>query len=728
MSRRSVPWIVLVSFLVAPSARSEGLPIDRGVGRRIADFTLRDTAGKEVRLYDFAGKKAVVVVFIGSGCPLSDLYLPGLAELARKYEKSGVAFLAVDSNAGEEAARVADHAKKHGVSFPVLMDQGNAVADSLLAERTCEALVMDGRAILRYRGAIDDQYTQKARKARPEKTYLVDALDAVIAGQKVKTAATPVAGCPIERVEVATKGITGPKVRASTPAPETSSSDQKRIDVGKVSYAADVAPIVQRKCQECHRPGQVGPFPLLDYEQARRRAKAIREVVEQRRMPPWLADPRYSHFSNDRSLSPRERATLLAWVDQGAPSGDLKDVPPPKEFAEGWEIGKPDYVFKMPEPYTVAARGVLPYQYFRVPTGFKEDTWIQAAEARPGDRSVVHHILVAIDDHSVESRTLDGADGFFVAYAPGDVPVIYPKGTAKLVPAGSDLIFQVHYTPMGRVKVDCSSVALVVAKGPVEHKATTVGIAQRSFAIPAGNDNYPVASSFTFPCGAQVLSFFPHMHLRGKSFQYTASYPDGHNEVLLSVPAYDFGWQSVYRLAEPKRVPKGTRIECLAHFDNSAKNPANPDPTTTVRWGEQTFEEMMIGYLDCVAEAPAEKEPARERPVSTVKPLGTWKATLGNASAEIKITDDSFDIALSIPPNRIGFEADCTTTKDGVLYARIRKIKDGSGLQLDDVFSFRYEVTGDSLQISSWKGSGFVAQGVILEGKYTRVPAKPKAK
>jgi peroxiredoxin len=727
MSRLTVPSIlvVLIALAVAPAVRSEELPIDRGVGQGVANFTLRDTTGKEMQLYAYEGKKAVVIVFIGVGCPVSDLYLPRLAEMARKYEKSGVAFLAIDSNSGEEAAKVAEHAKKHGVTFPVLMDPRNVVADALLARRTCEAMVIDGRAVLRYRGAIDDQYTQKARKNHAEKNYLVDALDAVVAGKKVDATATVVAGCPIERGEApVVNKITGPRVRASTPAPE---AELKPIDVGKVNYAADVAPIVQRRCQECHRPGQVGPFSLMDYDQVRRRAKAIREVVEQRRMPPWHADPRYGHFSNDRSLSPRERAVILAWVDQGSPAGDPMDAPKAAAFADGWEIGKPDYVFKMPRPYKVAAEGVLAYQYFRVPTNFKEDTWIQAAEARPGDRSVVHHILVSIDDQH-DDHANDAAEGFFVAYAPGDVPVVYPKGTAKLIPAGSDLIFQVHYTPIGQEKVDCSSVGLVVAKGPVEHKAITLGIAQRSFAIPPGADNHPVEAGYTFTKETQLLSFFPHMHLRGKSFQYTAAYPDGRSEVLLSVPAYDFGWQSVYRLTEPKQLPRGTRIQCLAHFDNSTKNPANPDPTMTVRWGEQTFEEMMIGYLDCVPTASAEKEPVRERPVFTAKPFGTWKATMGNATAVIKISEDSFDLGLSMPLNRIGFEADSSTTKDGVLYGRLRKIKAGSGPQIDDVFSFRYEVTGDTLQISSWKGSGYVAQGVILEGKYTRVADKPPTK
>jgi hypothetical protein len=218
------------------------------------------------------------------------------------------------------------------------------------------------------------------------------------------------------------------------------------------------------------------------------------------------------------------------------------------------------------------------------------------------------------------------------------------------------------------------------------------------------------------------------MHLRGKSFQYTAHYPDGKSEVLLSVPAYDFGWQSVYRLSEPKRLPKGTRIDCLAHFDNSTKNPANPDATKTVRWGEQTFEEMMIGYFDCVLDPAAEKAPHRERTTTATRPVGVWKSGLGQPNAEIKVTEEGFELTLSMPPNRLAFEADCTTTKDGTLYGRVRKLKVGNGPVPDDVFGFQYEVQGDSMKISGWKGSGVMAQGVILEGTYTRSADKAKTK
>ncbi len=339
----------------------------------------------------------------------------------------------------------------------------------------------------------------------------------------------------------------------------------------------------------------------------------IREVVDERRMPPWHADPRYGHFKNDRSLTPQERATLLAWVDQDSPLGDPAAIPAARVFPEGWMIGTPDAVFEIPEPQVVPAQGTVEYVHVRVPTLFKEDVWVQAAEARPGDRSVVHHIIVYVDDHKLSGGGGPGGrlgrpDAHLCGYAPGDNPSVYPEGSAKKVAAGSDLLFQIHYTPTGTRKTDRSKVGLIFSKTPVEHRAYTLGIAQPRFQIPPGADNHPVASSFTFPKDVHLLSFMPHMHLRGKDFRYEVTYPDGRKDVLLSVPAFDFGWQSYYTLAEPLAIPKGTKIDCYAHFDNSSRNPANPDPTKAVRWGEQTWEEMMIGYIDYVDDAPPGSE------------------------------------------------------------------------------------------------------------------------
>jgi peroxiredoxin/mono/diheme cytochrome c family protein len=610
--------------------KAEDVPLDRGVGRQVANFTLKDaTSGRSISLYDYFGKKAVVVVFTGIDCPISNVYMPRLVELEQKYRDKGVAFVAINSNSLETAEQVAEHAKKFGVTFSVLKDPGNLVADLNLVERTSEVLVIDGRARLGYRGAIDDQYAIGARKEAPAHTYLADALDALIADQPIKVTASDVAGCPLDRADP--KPIlkaTGPRVRAASPEILAGIKEREKdaaVDVGQVTYSANVAPIVQAQCQSCHRPGQSGPFSLLTYDDARKWSASIKEVVDERRMPPWHADPRYGHFENERILSAKDRATLLAWVDQGAPLGDPSAMPAPRTFPEGWMIGTPDVVFEVPDYYVVAAQGVLPYQHFKVPTNFKEDRWIQAVEARPGEKSVVHHIIVYVDDHKQGEGRRNERLMHLVGFAPGDLPSIYPAGTAKLIPAGSDLIFQIHYTPMGHVKSDKSSVAFVFAKEPPAHKAVTLGISQQKFAIPPGNDNYAVSSTFTFPTDAHLLNLMPHMHLRGKDFKYTATYPDGSTEILLSVPAYDFGWQSMYRLTEPKSMPKGTRIDCAAHFDNSAKNTANPDPTKTVRWGEQTFEEMMIGFIDFSADGPMDlkasgTKAARAEPVRIVVP------------------------------------------------------------------------------------------------------------
>ena len=565
----------MFALMIAPAvaAGAEGLAIDRGVGRPVADFKLKDTSGKPASLYGLYGHKAAVLVFTGADCPVGKLYMARLAELAEKYEAQGVAFLAIDSNSGADAKTVAESAREHGVKFPVLLDPGNVVADVLLAERTCETLIVDAKARLRYRGAIDDQYDLVAHKDAPTRTYVADALDAILADGKVEVSATPVAGCPIERS--ATKVVSRAKLRHASPEVQALLKDRDgNAEVGPVTYAGEVASILQEKCQACHRPGQVGPFSLLSYDDARRHATSIREVVDDLRMPPWHADPRHGAFQNDRSLSARQRAILLAWVDQGMPLGDPERIPAAKAFPEGWTIGTPDAIFELPEPYTVSAQGILPYQRFRVPTNFQEDKWVQAAEARPGDRAVVHHIIVYVDDHSGENRRK--ADGHLCGYAPGDMPLILPAGAGKRVPAGSDLVFEVHYTPIGVVKVDRSKVGLIFCKEPPTHRAITRPIAQHRFAIPPGAENYAVESSMKFERDAHLLGFMPHMHLRGKDFRYTATFPDGKAEVLLSVPAYDFSWQSAYRLAESRAMPKGTRIDCLAHFDNSAGNAANP--------------------------------------------------------------------------------------------------------------------------------------------------------
>ena len=376
------------------------------------------------------------------------------------------------------------------------------------------------------------------------------------------------------------------------------------------TFTKDVAPIFYSRCVECHRPGEVAPMSLLRYEEARPWAKAIRDKVSDRVMPPWLADPRYGHFENDRRLSDKEIATIVAWVNAGSPRGEDKDLPKPPDFADGWTMGKPDVVIAMPEEFAVPAEGVVPYQYVTVPSGFTEDRWVQAAEIRAGNRGVVHHIIVftqAPPEKEARPATggapSEGRAGFdkLVGFAPGEQPRVYPKGTAKLVKAGSDFVFQIHYTTSGQAVKDRSYVGLYFAKEPVKSRALTATAMNRQFVIPAGDGNYEVKSSWAAREDVSILDLMPHMHFRGKDFTYTAVYPDGKSEVVLSVPSYDFNWQLVYRLEEPLFLPKGSRLDCVAHFDNSARNKYNPDPTKDVRWGDQTWEEMMIGWFDYVA-------------------------------------------------------------------------------------------------------------------------------
>jgi mono/diheme cytochrome c family protein len=372
---------------------------------------------------------------------------------------------------------------------------------------------------------------------------------------------------------------------------------------GKVTFNKDVAPIFFNNCVQCHRSGEIAPMSLLSFKDARPWARSIKEKVVTGVMPPWHADPHYGEFSNDRRLSKKDIDTIVAWVDQGANEGIAKDLPPAPQFLDGWNIGKPDAVFYLPQEFAVPATGVVEYKYFNVPTGFKEDKWIQAAEIRPGVRGVVHHIIVFAQSPNSPQRLI-------VGYAPGEQPAVISKGLAKKIPAGSTLTFQVHYTPNGTAAKDKSYVGFVFAKEPPRAEVVTRPIMNAKFAIPPGDPNYKVESTYTFTEDAHIHSLMPHMHFRGKDFMFKVTYPDGTSKLILSVPKYDFAWQTYYVLKEPLAAPKGTRVDCLAHFDNSEKNKYNPDPSKEVRWGDQTWEEMMIGWMSYTWDKPSEKAQA----------------------------------------------------------------------------------------------------------------------
>ncbi|MEM7231532.1 MAG: redoxin domain-containing protein [Planctomycetota bacterium] len=646
--------LFVVSSLLASSllaAPKDAIGDGPKVGDTISDFELRPVDSTEkLSLHSLKDRKAIVVWWNGVDCPISRLYAERLAKLSKQYDSDKIAFVGINSNRQDSVPKIRAFRREFGLRFPLCKDHESVALRELGTKRMTEVFVLDDKFKLRYHGAVDDQYTITnrsvgLRKDRPEQLYLVAAIDALLAGEDILKTETEAAGCIISR-----------------PKPSSSPST--------ITFHEHVEPIVQKRCQSCHRKGQIAPFELMTYEDVDGWAGMIREVVENRRMPPWHADPKYGHFDNDRSLSKKERETILAWVDQGSPQGDPKLAPKPLKFESEWQIGTPDVVFEMPRAFSVPASGTVRYKYFTIDTHFKEDKWVEAIEVRAGKREVVHHILVFCVDPKNRKRwrreTGGGVRGYFAAMVPGEQPAGFGAGKGKRLPAGAQFVFQVHYTTNGTEQEDRSKIGLRFAKGKVEHEVKTRSAYQTFFRIPARVSDHEVRAYYSFSEDAELLSLLPHMHLRGSAFRYEAHYPakvklsqgpwkgrfdastvrrvrfdtktseltwfgtmsdenlamllklysdeadrkqlrelqkKSRSETLLSVPTYDFGWQSTYRLKKGKILPKGTLLEGIALFDNSAKNAALTRRmwNRSVRWGDQTWQEMMIGYFDYVA-------------------------------------------------------------------------------------------------------------------------------
>ncbi len=570
-----VTAIVILGCSTLSAQKSESK--SKFLGKQIADFQLKDTDGKLWKSSEFRKSKHTIVVFLGTECPLVKLYAGRLEKIYQDNVEHGFQVFGINSNQQDSLAEISHFVRTNELTFPMLKDPGNKIADAFGAERTPEVFILDPKFKIVFHGAIDDQYTYGLQRAKVKNEYLKDAIADIRAGKEIATAETEFPGCYIGKLF-------------------------KRKSTGTVTYANQISRILQNNCVSCHRSGEIGPFALTDYDEVVGWAEMIKEVVEQQRMPPWHANPKHGDFKNDARLTEAEKQLIYRWVDDGAPLGDKSQLPKPKKFATGWQIGKPDLVLKMrSRPYRVPARGTVPYKYFVVDPGFKEDKWIRAAETRAGNRAVVHHIIVAAMKGRGNQRSIHGdlESEFITATAPGAPPLMLPEGYAKRIPAGHKIVFQLHYTPNGKPAKDISEVGFIFADPKkVKKEVVTQNAVNTRFRIPAGEPNHPVRASHRFRYDTELLSLFPHMHLRGKSFRYTLELPNGEKKILLDVPNYDFNWQNGYAFTKRIRVPKGSVLRCLAHFDNSEKNLANPNPKKTVRWGDQTWEEMMIGYFD----------------------------------------------------------------------------------------------------------------------------------
>jgi hypothetical protein len=540
----------------------------------IPNFAMLDYKGgfHELRR---ANAKAIVLFFTSNDCPVARQSFSRLRRIQKNYAPKGVDLWMVDSNLGDDRRSIAETAREFGLrGIPILIDDTQGVASMLDVRRTATILCINtSNWTVFYEGAIDDQTVEGAQKPAPSEHYLETALNQFLAGQPISNPKTVARGCLI--------------------------TFQGREPV---SYAKQIAPILESKCFSCHSPGNIGPWSMSSYKKVKNMSDMIQEVVLAKRMPPWHADPHYGHFQNDASLSIEQTRLLLRWIEQGAERGDGEDpllsaVPP----ANGWTLGEPDAVVALPEVQEIPANGVLDYRYVTVNAPFDHDAWIKGVVVKPDNKRVVHHIIVRVRKPGGNRDNQD--DAFLVGWAPGSPEMFFPKGTGKFIKKGSQLEFELHYTTSGKPEKDQSKIGLYLLSEKPRLTLKTRAAYNLDFKIDPGESSEETFATYVFKNDSLLFDLFPHMHLRGSWMKFEALYPTGRRELLLSVPNYDFNWQRNYRLQEPKRMPAGTWILCSGGFDNSARNPRNPNPNIPVVWGDQSFDEMFIGFMG-IAELP----------------------------------------------------------------------------------------------------------------------------
>jgi mono/diheme cytochrome c family protein len=566
---RSLAFIILATFGLVPVVRAEEKPV--AIGAKVGNLAFKDTHFLNRSLDDFKNRRAFVLVFVDTGCPIVQRYLPVLKRLEAEYRKQDVQFLAVNVGCNDTIVDLAALAIEYEAPFPFLKDTQGKCLDALGVERTPEVVVLDAQRKIRYRGRIDDQYRPGGNLPAPTRQDLKEALDELLAGKEVSKSSTIVDGCKITR-PAATK--------AEKP----------------VTYAEHVGPLLLKNCAGCHRPNEATPFSLLTYEQAKARAATIAEVTTDGKMPPWYAASGHGKFSNERRLSAAERDLIRQWVRGGMPKGEdaaIARLPNVEKRQGDWRTGNPDRVLAT-TTFDLPAEGDIDYKYTVLPGLFLDETWAREVEIIADNPRVVHHANLF---YVSAGKKLDAAN-FITGLVPGAQPMTLPDGVAVRLPAASVLALQIHFVATGKPEKCKLRVGLKYASGGVKQQLRFHLFDGGAFSIPAGEPALQLKRSFTLDCNAVGIGMFTHMHLRGKAMTFGAEPPNGQAETLLVIPNYDFNWQVQY-VFEPgaKKFPKGSKIRCTALYDNSDCNPFNPDPKAIVRPGPQTYNEMMNGFF-----------------------------------------------------------------------------------------------------------------------------------
>jgi hypothetical protein len=559
-------------------------------------------------------RRGIVLVFLGTNCPVARQYLPRLKELHSEFRPQGIQFLGIYSDVGVNAMSMASHAHDEDIPFVVLQDVDHRLADILEASTTPEVVVLDQKLEKKYQGAIDNQYSRHGQRAAATENYLRDALRSLVKDEPVQQSFVAASGCPLEH-------------RAP------------KRPVRSLTFYKDVAPLIQKNCQPCHRSQGVAPFELRTYDDVAYNAEKIREVVTDRRMPPWhgYLNPEFGTLLNDKRLSEDDIAALVDWIDAGAPEGNKSEAPPPVKWLkpDEWEIGKPDYMYRLPQPFKVPKSGTLEYQFFRVRMDLAEDRWFRAVEIKPGNPEVVHHISLHLAPSQSDKKygglaamvQLYGLNGeranVINDFVPGDTynAKVYPSDQAVLIPQHHDLIFEVHYTPNNRAATtDQSMVGFRWASSPPQQQVHTMvfRVPIGGFRIPPYDPHFRMEDTYYFQHDIEIDAIRPHFHIRGKSYRLELIKRDPdtdeiqERQTILSVPIFDQAWQRTYELARPLPLPAGTELLATAHYDNSPINPKNPDPSAEVHWGQQTLtDEMFSTRFKYRLVSPPEGERAR---------------------------------------------------------------------------------------------------------------------